>query len=86
MHTTGPPITRRPCALALSAAARDVAQKQAEQPEIPEARRSIPLDQQALDPLEPKTRVTGAKAVLSPRHVLVAEIFVEHRGLLRRGC
>jgi hypothetical protein len=71
--------------LALSATACDVTDNQAEQPEIPEARRSrtIPLHEQALDPFQPKTRVARTKVVFSPRHVIVPEIFVRHGALLR---
>jgi hypothetical protein len=69
--------------LAPSATACDVADNYAEQPEIPEPDRSIPLHEQVLDPFEPKACVARTKVVFTPRHVLVPEIFVRHGALLR---
>ena len=74
---TGPPIIRRPCALtAPSATARDMAEKQGEQPKIPGTPCSISLYEQALEMFEPKACVARAVVVFDPRHILVPETAV----------
>ncbi|HVI77853.1 MAG TPA: hypothetical protein VM715_06760, partial [Candidatus Acidoferrum sp.] len=80
---TGPPIIRRPCAsVAPSAAARNVAEKQEEPPEISEASCSISLHEQALEVFEAKARVARAVVVFDPRHVFGPEMPVQHGVLL----
>src|SRR3954469_11195431 len=81
---TGPPIIRRPCAsVAPSAAARNVAEKQEEPPEISEASCSISLHEQALEVFEAKARVARGVVVFDPRHVFGPEMSVRHGVLLR---
>jgi hypothetical protein len=81
---TGPLIIRRPCAPATpSAAARDIAEKQEELPEIPEASCSISLHEQALDVFKPKACVARTVVVFDPRHVLGPEMSVRHGVLLQ---